>query len=168
MTPTDWLEEHAPGFHELTRDDREAIMLFVFLWSFFEFEVLNTQGNVKALVRVTEEWVNAGLPVEQSLHPHVTYLQERYCPDGTFSYHFDHLNLRPSDEPDLVRKVLKNDDVRPAEIAAAALIVIYRLRNNLFHGEKWSYALRDQLLNFSHANAVLAHAIALHRQWSRG
>ena len=43
-------------------------------------------------------------------------------------------------------------------MVAVILIVIYRFRNNLFHGVKWEYELRGQLDNFNHANQVLMAA----------
>ncbi|RDL46550.1 hypothetical protein BLJAPNOD_06744 [Ensifer sp. M14] len=34
-------------------------------------------------------------------------------------------------------------------------VLVWRFRNNLFHGDKWAYHLQDQLPNFTHANRVL-------------
>ena len=42
-------------------------------------------------------------------------------------------------------------------------IVVYRIRNNLFHGMKWAYGMRGQLENFRHANAVLIKALEMDR-----
>ena len=39
------------------------------------------------------------------------------------------------------------------------LTIIYRYRNNLFHGVKWGYELADQLHNFTHANNALMKAL---------
>lgn len=41
--------------------------------------------------------------------------------------------------------------------------VIFRLRHNLFHGEKWSYKLEGQNDNFSHSVNVLLSALTLTR-----
>ncbi|HCN5210848.1 TPA: hypothetical protein N6X18_001970 [Escherichia coli] len=41
--------------------------------------------------------------------------------------------------------------------------VIFRLRHNLFHGEKWSYNLEGQDDNFSHAACVLLSTLNLTR-----
>lgn len=49
----------------------------------------------------------------------------------------------------------------PTEVTKALLQIAMGLRNNLFHGLKWQYRLRDQFHNFSHANAVLMAAIDL-------
>ena len=52
-----------------------------------------------------------------------------------------------------------------AEILSAVLIVVLRLRNNLFHGEKWTYGIKGQLDNFRNANNVLMSVIDLHRRF---
>ncbi len=41
------------------------------------------------------------------------------------------------------------------------IIIVYRLRNNLFHGEKWSYYFKDQLGNFTHASTILMRTVEL-------
>ncbi|MET4218881.1 hypothetical protein ABIB00_004102 [Bradyrhizobium sp. LB14.3] len=38
------------------------------------------------------------------------------------------------------------------------------MRNNLFHGAKWAYGLRDQRENFTHANNVLMRLLERHGQ----
>jgi hypothetical protein len=41
--------------------------------------------------------------------------------------------------------------------------LMLRLRNNLFHGVKWSYEMKGQLDNFQNANDVLMAVIDLHK-----
>jgi hypothetical protein len=43
---------------------------------------------------------------------------------------------------------------------AFGLCALRGLRNNLFHGVKWAYGIRDQRSNFEHANQALMAAIA--------
>ena len=52
----DWLQENAPGFRDLTGDERNAIMHFSLLWSLFEGGALNTHGNAKLISVVVERW----------------------------------------------------------------------------------------------------------------
>ena len=61
-----------------------------------------------------------------------------------------------------MERVLKHETESLADVAAALLIVAYRFRNNLLHGEKWAYEIRDQLDNFTHANSILMKVIDLH------
>ena len=58
---------------------------------------------------------------------------------------------------------MRNEEAQPAERVAAVLIIVYRFRNNLFHGEKWEYQLEGQLENFQQASSVLVQAIEWHR-----
>jgi len=59
-------------------------------------------------------------------------------------------NLRQGDKTDTTSSI------------AALLIIIYRLRNNLFHGLKWAYNIQGQRSNFAHANYVLMTVLDVH------
>jgi len=92
----------------------------------------------------------------------LAYFRERYFRNVTATPQFFGLQLRDNDEPALVKAVLKGENTNPRDCVAALLIVVYRLRNNLFHGAKWAYGIRGQLGNFTHANAILMAAMELH------
>ena len=157
-----WLESSVPGFGELSNAERDAMMHFVFLWSLFEFEALDRHGDVNGLVEVARQWADAEVLTETTFAPQLAYFRDRYCPDGVLSEHFAYLNLR-GDERDRVETVLRSGAVEPAKGAAAVLTIVYRFRNNLFHGEKWEYQLKGQHGNFTHANEVLMRSIELQR-----
>lgn len=159
-----WLDENAPGFRELPARERNAIMHFSLLWSLFEAQALGTQGNAASIIAATRRWADRGLLTAAALEPALTCFRNRYYAGGAFTHHFEHLHLRQIDHPELVKRVLKADDVDLAETAAALLIIIYRFRNNLLHGAKWAYEIRGQFENFTHANAVLMRAIELQNQ----
>ena len=42
---------------------------------------------------------------------------------------------------------------------AACLIIIFRYRNNYFHGIKWATEFRDQQKNFEESNKLLAFVL---------
>lgn len=58
-----------------------------------------------------------------------------------------------------MRGVLSGSDIDAKRRLATALIIVFRYRNNLFHGLKWQYELAGQLGNFNAANAVLMKAL---------
>lgn len=97
-------------------------------------------------------------PFSQSL----AHFKNRYFNNGEFTHLFHGLNLRRSDSPELVKKVVKGENTNDADCIAALLIIVYRLRNNLFHGVKWAYGLRDQLENFTNANNAIMAALETH------
>ena len=64
------------------------------------------------------------------------------------------------DDQELVKKFIRGQLKDKAEILSALLIIVYRLRNNLFHGEKWASGIRKQ--PFRHANDVLMAVVDQH------
>ena len=58
-----------------------------------------------------------------------------------------------------MKQVLRGENNNHADSVAGLLIVIYRLRNNLFHGIKWAYGIQGQRNNFEQANAALIAAL---------
>lgn len=162
MNAIDWLCDNAPGFRELSADERNAIMEFSLLWSLFEAKSLNTHGNAATILAAARHWAERGLLTAQTFEPALSYFRDRYYGDAEFTYHFEHLHFRRADRQELVESVLKGEDRNLAEIAAALLIIVYRYRNNLFHGVKWAYEIRGQYENFTYANTVLMQAIKLH------
>ena len=161
MKPLEWLRRNEPGFAELSGDERDAIGEFVFLWSLFEARVLDRNASARAIVDAATRWSERGVLAQETFQTEQTYFRNRYCPGGQFSYHFDHLNFRRPDNEELVRKFLKQDCLHAWEDAAGLLIVVYRLRNNLFHGLKWAYAIRGQHENVGNASTALVRALEL-------
>lgn len=164
MSATEWIAEHAPGFRDLCREEYDAITDFSLLWSFFEGRVLKTSGNAESIMRAARQWARQGLLAVEPFQPEVAYFREHYFAEGGFTYHISQLHFRRPDREEMVKRVLSGESNDSAEAAAAALIIVYRYRNNLFHGEKWSYNLQGQFDNFNHANSVLKKAIELHRK----
>lgn len=161
MTENVWLKQNAPGYHKLKLEERLAIIHFVFLWSLFEAKVLNRRASARKIIDATKRWVRDGSLTKESFEPEFSYFRNRYIVDGKFKPRFKRLHLRRNDSPELVKRVLRKIDANPGEVATATLIIVYRIRCNLFHGVKWSSKLRGQFDNFNHANAALIKAIDL-------
>jgi hypothetical protein len=159
MRAIEWLSTHAPGFADLPDDDRQAIMEFSLLWSLFEAKALDANASAKAIELLVQRWSKEGKLNGVGLDEHVDYFRDRYFDHDDFIDRFEKLNFRRNDKADLVKAVLRGEQDGAVEAASALLIIVYRLRNNLFHGEKWAYELREQSDNFCHANAVLMRAL---------
>jgi hypothetical protein len=151
----EWLKTKAPGFNHLTQEEVDAITDFSLLWSLFESRILNRNANARALCNAVEDWRDSGTLVPDLFDEELAYFSQRYHPDDTFSHHFAGLRLQPADREPMVRRVLAGTENDAGHRLAAALIIVYRYRNNLFHGEKWEYELADQLGNFTASNSLL-------------
>lgn len=165
---TDWLRANAHGFNHLSNTEVSAISDFSLLWSLFEARILNTAGSARAICDVVDAWENAGTLDAQSVDPELVYFRERYFADGTITDHFEHLHLRNNDQKPLVRAVIDGSHNSSRDRVAAVLIIVFRYRNNLFHGVKWQYKLADQLGNFSAANSVLMKVLDKHGALEEG
>jgi hypothetical protein len=162
MDAAAFLEGAAPGFVRLSSQEREAIKDFTLLWSFYEGMILNTAGSADAIIRTVDLLKESGRLDLEPFRPAIKYFTERYF-DGTHLTGFRELHLRRNDHASLVERVICGQPAEDAEILSAVLIIVLRLRNNLFHGVKWSYGIKGQLENFRNANKVLMSVIELHR-----
>lgn len=150
-----WLEKNALGFSALSPDERAAPMHFSLLWSCFEAQALNTHGSTDAI----DSWIR-NLDHQNKLNAAafdvaLAYFKDRYFSNGVFTHNFHSLNLPNNDSSALVKDVLSGRNVNHVDSVIAVFLIIYRFRNNYFHGPKWSYELRDQLTNFTAANESL-------------
>jgi hypothetical protein len=160
MDPNNWLKTNALGYSALKEAEREAIVHFLFLWSLFEARVLDKFASSAKILSKVHEWSARDRFDPKMFDIELLFFQKRYFLVDKPTNLFDGLNLRKSDSPKLVREVLSGTDRNPSHCVAVVLIVIYRLRNNLFHGEKWAYEIKGQLENFKHANAALITALS--------
>ncbi len=163
-----WLKATAPGFNHLSGDEQSAISDFSLLWSLFESRILDTKGSAAAIANAVDAWQKAGTLDALSLDPELAYFRQRYFADGDFTYHFNHLHLRKNDQEALVRAVVDGSDSDPRDCLVAVLIIVFRYRNNLFHGVKWQYKLEGQLDNFNAANTVLMKVLETHGALAEG
>lgn len=164
----EWLKAKAPGFNELSEDEQNAIADFSLLWSLFENRILSTEGNVAGICAAVEDWHAAQTLDVAAFSAELSYFRHRYYAEGAVTYHFAHLNFRKPDRKPLVNAVMDGSDNDPRSVMAAILIIVFRYRNNLFHGEKWRYNLKDQLGNFTAANNVLTKVLDRHGGLAEG
>jgi hypothetical protein len=133
-----WLRARAPGYEDLTEAEREALKTFLFLWSLFEANALGEQGGPASIIDAAHELCKRQGGLGPKVGGALAYFRERYVVEDAPNHRFDALNFRARDR-------------RP--------LIVYRLRNNLFHGAKWAYGLAGQHDNFHHANQVLMEAL---------
>ncbi|WP_245495176.1 hypothetical protein [Agrobacterium cavarae] len=158
----EWLTQKVPGFAALPAQDREAIIAFSFLWSLFEAQLMGNSANAVKIADAVDQWDAAAMLGAEHYDEDLAYFRNRYFQNGKFTPHFDHLNLRKADMPDLVVDVISGSNDGARDRVLAVLLVVWRFRNNLFHGEKWAYWLGGQFDNFNHANAVLMRVLGRH------
>jgi hypothetical protein len=158
----EWLKARAPGFNNLLQEEQDAITDFSLLWSFFECRILNTEASARTIFSAVEGWHHSGSLSPQLFNSELAYFRNRYYANGEPTDYFNGLRLQRPDRAPIVRAVLDGTDNDPQNTAAAVLIIVYRYRNNLFHGVKWGYELAGQIGNFTNANNVLIKVLERH------
>jgi hypothetical protein len=159
MTPTEWLEQNAFGFSTLAADERSAIADFSFLWSFFEAVALGSRASPSAIVTLTGNLSRTRTLDFTPFRPALHYFQHRYFGHAGPTEHYADLHFRANDRSELVQAVLSGQNTSEPGSIAALLLIVYRLRNNLFHGAKWAYGIHGQLDNFTQGNQVLMNSL---------
>ena len=157
----DWLNLNAPGFRDLSPEEKNAIMHFSLLWSLFEAQVLNTSASANSIEEKINTWNEAGKLNPDDFENFKSYFIQRYIENGETNNRFEHLHLRNGDKPNLVKAVLKGEDNNIISVVTALLIIVLRYRNNFFHGIKWAYQFNDQLDNSNTANNLLMKVVEI-------
>jgi hypothetical protein len=141
----------------LTEESLNEIKNFTLLWNIYDNLIFNRHFSIQQLeIEIGErdlDYNNFQIIYE--------YFQNRYISDGHTNELFRNLNFRRNDRGILVKNALiENNSSINIKILAIGIIV-YRLRNNLFHGIKDFHYLNGQIENFRNANRFLQAFINL-------
>jgi hypothetical protein len=124
---------------------------FTLLWNIFDNTVFRSVFSIAKLEREIQRW-NFDFNLFRDIF---LYFQNRYIEHNITNERFVNLNFRQNDREELVRDALLDNNVTENEKILAIGIIVYRFRNNLFHGVKDFHFLNDQRENFAQANSYL-------------
>jgi|SRR5690554_4833369 len=145
----EWInEKYGTNF---TEEELTNIKDFSLLWNIFENLVCGNHCNVNRL----DQRLN---PIEFQIadfQENFQYFKNRYTENGTTNGRFEHLNFRNGDRKEFVANVLLSNDNVTSDIVLALSIIVFRYRNNLFHGLKNFMQIDLQEENFRNANQVI-------------
>ncbi|MFT3678627.1 MAG: hypothetical protein QM791_00055 [Ferruginibacter sp.] len=128
-----------------------AIKDFSLIWNVFEDRVCDNNFSIAEVQqRIAENHFNA-----DAFTDHLHYFQNRYINAGETNERFEFLHFRPNDRRDFVRQVLLGELTGVNDILLAIVIIVYRFRNNLFHGLKDIQVIDQQQTNFETSNSFL-------------
>ncbi|MDO9511345.1 MAG: hypothetical protein Q7J34_06280 [Bacteroidales bacterium] len=136
---------------DYSAEELNEIKDFTLLWNIFE----NTIFNAEFSINILEQEIANRNPNIENFQICFDYFQNRYVNNNQIGNRFQFLNFRRNDREQFVRDVLLGSITTDDEKILAIGIIIYRLRNNLFHGIKDYRYLNGQVENFSHANIFI-------------
>jgi hypothetical protein len=163
LRPLDWANEYTQAAVALHGDVVEPILHFSILWNLFERDACGKQASRHRVGTVVAAAAAARQISLEAFAEHLEYFQNRARRNGMLVEHYlDALRVDRKDRA-LVGDVLSGhrNDVR--SVVHALLLVVLRIRNNLFHGEKDVAVLHTQADLFRAANSVVATYLTVTR-----
>jgi hypothetical protein len=131
---------------------------FNWLWPIFESKCCNGNACKTSIVKFCSEY--ADQYKIDDFDTELGYFRDRYRSENAEATgHLD--KLLSHHGQNLKESILAGlcEQAEPDSKMKALVLIVYRLRNNLFHGTKGGLGFTDQLDNFVHANRVLIEII---------
>lgn len=140
-------------------DERESAIGFALLYMYFEARLVNTNANADTLTKLAGRLASAGSVGLPDVLKCYEYFRNRYWAEAGPTHNFH--GLRMSEKlAERVLPLLSHPPDAHGKLLVC-LLIIFRYRNNLFHGVKWQYGLEGQKENFDQAIKLLLATIAL-------
>jgi hypothetical protein len=165
MLAAEWIKENISESTSLSNESLSSVSSFTLMWAVFEASESDPIHNmVTQIERLANRVANE--------NPHIGFLddifqfwQNRYIENNAKGYRFEHLGFCEQKQEDLVFLVLTGQNVKLADKIQALLLITYRFRNNLFHGNKDITLLEDQTENLKNASLVLQRVMKFSRRY---
>ena len=155
----EWMVSRKPSLARYGKDQLEHVLHFTLMWNMFESYLCNQSASVNALESLLRDLERNNQLQIVEFESYLSLFQSRYVSNGEFTERFPHLNLRRGDREDLVRSVLLGEKTDEFSTALTCLLIIYRYRNNLFHGIKDVNDLTFQRDIFEQSSMLLSRVL---------
>lgn len=134
-----------------------AISDFCVMWAVFECtQLADANVAVDELAYIACRLERNGVDFQEPTN----YWKNRYINNGTTNDRFEKLGFTYDPHKSLVASVLRGDETDAVKINHAILLIVYRLRNNLFHGNKDITRIHNQVENLNMASKALTNAVS--------
>jgi hypothetical protein len=135
----------------LNEEDLTNVKDFTLIWNVFESSIFRSSFSIAK----TEQKLKQQQFDINDFQQFLDYFKNRYVTNSTINGRFQNLNFRRNDRETLVTEVLLGNNENANDVLLAMIIMVYRFRNNLFHGEKDIQVIDQQKTNFKNANELL-------------
>jgi hypothetical protein len=155
---TIWIKQNTKNGTLLTPETVSAVASFTMMWNIFEGSLCNNSANIQEFKRIAKRIDKISIPNKdiKALEDCLNFWKFRYVTPNGLSKLFNGLNFRSGDNKNIVEDVLNTNSEHIADKVFALMIIVYRLRNNLFHGLKSIDELNHQVDNINTASQCIA------------
>lgn len=143
--------------------DIEKVLRFSLMWNLFESEICNMlfqDCKIKDIINalITKDILNL-----KEFEDCIEYFRARYKDENKLQALAFRPDKKAQEMKSVVEQFITNTEKKASDIEAI-IYIIYRLRNNMFHGLKPLPELKYQEGNFASANKFLAQFLDLHKK----
>lgn len=153
MNVINWIKEKYHD-NDLTESKIQDILYFGLIWNIFEKECYKGNDPIQQIIIKTSSIDNG------DLNKCWNHFYNRYVTNNVLNESFNNFDFgqRVSDKLFIQSNILKSD-ITKSEKMKIILLIIRRLRNNLYHGYKDVHNLNSQNINFKISNEFLSKII---------
>jgi hypothetical protein len=158
-----WIAQNTYGGTRLTPEATAAVANFTMMWNLFEGIVCGNDANVRQFEVLAAGLSKAAVALDamNSIEDCLAFWTLRYRTPEGFADRFLELYFRNNDRREVVEEVLLGQRQSLSDKVLALMLIVYRLRNNLFHGLKTLEMLNDQVHNLNTASRCLGVLMTL-------
>lgn len=160
--PATWLNEYVQPVFPVSDEVFDQILKFSLIWNLFEGRACNRNASWKTIQRSVDCALAAGMICTNNFEAHIDFFRNRA------KAHHDSINgyiaALKTNQPRmdaLLRDLLIETHMSASHEITALLLIAYRVRSNLFHGEKEVAYLHTQSELFKAVNSMLATYLSL-------
>ncbi|MFZ0545640.1 MAG: hypothetical protein WAM60_09390 [Candidatus Promineifilaceae bacterium] len=148
----DWAKRKIFGGSNADPHSWEELLAFPFIWGLFERKLCDKDANLSTVrnLRGSVEPFLRSLELENEW----LYFRNRYTTEGIVNETFNRLWEREGGKC-FVKCVLEGSSPSNNEKAEALLIIVWRFRNQFYHGVKEFYYPKEQNENYEKVNKIL-------------
>lgn len=158
----EWFSQFTEAGHTIAQDELQPVLEFTLIWNLFERQLFRRSANLGEIRRHMERALDLGRINPESYKPHIAFFRERY--DNPTEEFLMQVLLSSSKQPSehdlvnigLVKSAISGEFSDPNNVIYALLFIAYRVRNNLFQGEKNVHTLHLQKELFETVNSYLS------------
>ena len=135
----DWIMDFFDNGIELRIEGIDRVRNFSFLWNLFETYACNKRASITTISLAVDKINQVETIKFELLREYIEYFRDRYISqDGSQNEIFKGLKFRSTEKiaEQEVIDTLVGTRKAPVDSLKSLLYIVYRLRNNLFHGEK--------------------------------
>jgi len=158
-----WFSQFSASGTPIDASELQPILEFTLIWNLFERETCDRFVRITAVRDHVNRASNRGQLHREAFEPYLSFFRSRYPSYNEEEFLADHLlsgrrRHVAGDLEDiaLLRDVLAGISTDTNNVVYALLFIVYRVRNNLFHGEKDVYTLHLQRDLFEAINSLLS------------